>query len=420
MKKVFVRHATLTADATPAIPAEKVNAARAAVAAAPDERSKHKELAKVLALSGQLDELGETLDKWSERDPLDFDVIVGRADLAARRGNRDASLRILGGALAANALATNDAYIVAQSVARSFERMGRPEGCAFHVAAAEMKPTDPEALMWAISCERQEGRTASADRWLVGLKDTQRDAVTKALSTIETKRTDNVGFGDIIVTANWSGGADLDLALVDPSGRRASAVSRLKGARVESATARDHETLALSSSDGGSFAVEVVRANAPNETQPANPVSGSVTIKAFGQTKTVPFTLSGARAQLGRVDVRWEQELVPLDGTEDFNNANITSSGVAQFDRGAANNALSRISLAHCGNSGQVGTGHATVTFSPSGGVQNVVVDDGSFSGTPAGRCVQTAFFNARIPAFAGAPVRVGKSFTVTNVGTMR
>ena len=32
---------------------------RAPVAAAPDERSKHRKLAKVLALSGQLDELDE-------------------------------------------------------------------------------------------------------------------------------------------------------------------------------------------------------------------------------------------------------------------------------------------------------------------------------------------------------------------------
>ena len=404
MKKIFVRRATLTADATPAVSAEKVNAARAAVASAPDERSKHKELAKMLALSGQLDELGETLGKWSERDPLDFDVIVGRADLAARRGDREAALRILGGALAANTLSTSDAYVVAQSVARSFERMGRPEGCAFHVAAAEMKPADPEALMWAISCERQEGRSASADRWLTGLTSAQRDAVTKALTTVESKRADNVRTGDIIVTANWSGGADLDLALIDPSGRRASAVSRLKGSRVEGATARDRETLALSSNDGGSFAIEIARSN-PNETPP---VSGSVTIKAFGQTKTVPFTLTGLRAQIGRVDVRWEQELVPLDGTEDVFNS------VVPFERSTALLSLAGISLSHCASSGQVGTGHATVTFSPAGGVQNVVVDDGSFSGTPAGRCVQTALFNARVAPFNGAPVRVGTSFTVS------
>jgi hypothetical protein len=53
------------------------------------------------------------------------------------------------------------------------------------------------------------------------------------------------------------------------------------------------------------------------------------------------------------------------------------------------------------------------VTFGPSGRVQDVVVDDASFAGTPAGRCVMTAFFNARVPSFVGAPVRVGKSFTI-------
>ncbi|MBX3231045.1 MAG: FecR domain-containing protein [Labilithrix sp.] len=407
MKKVFVRRATLTADATPAVSAEKVAAARAAVAAAPDERSKHKDLAKLLALSGQLDELEETLAKWSERDPLDFDVIVGRAEIAARRGNRDTALRIMGGALAANALSNADAYTMAQTVARSFERMGRPEGCAFHIAAAEMKPADPEALGWAISCERAEGRSASAERWLVGLKDAQRTAVTNMLATLEQKRTESAR-GDIVVNATWSGGVDLDLAIVDPSGRRCAAVTRLKGARVEGATARDRETLAMTSSDGGSFAVEVVRANAAETT----PVSGNVTIKAFGQTRTVPFTLTGARAQVGRVDVRWEQELVPVTNPDEIANANVQVGG-AQFDRAAANASLSAVSLRHCSASGQVGTGHATITFSPTGGVSQVVVDDPTFSGTPAGRCVQTSFFNARVPAFTGAPVRVGKSFSL-------
>ncbi|MBX3218308.1 MAG: FecR domain-containing protein, partial [Labilithrix sp.] len=119
MKKVYVRRAKLTADASPGVAADKLAAARAAVAAAPDERSKHKDLARMLALSGQLEELGETLEKWSARDPLDVDVIVGRADVAARRGDRDAALRILGGALAASALTPGDAFTVAQAVARS-------------------------------------------------------------------------------------------------------------------------------------------------------------------------------------------------------------------------------------------------------------------------------------------------------------
>ncbi len=408
MKKIFVRHATLSSDRSPAVPADKLTQARAAVLGAPDERSKHKDLARLLALSGQLDELQETLEKWSAKDPLDADVIVGRADIAARRGDRDAALRILGGTLAASALTPADAYTVAQAVGRSYDRLGRPEGCSFHVAAASLRATDPEALSQAIACERGQGRAASAERWLVGLKDTQRSAVSAALAKLETQKAE-AATGDVVVAATWTGGSDLDIALVDPSGRRAGAVTRMKGARVEGATARDHETVALASNDAGAFLVEIVRASA---SEASIPVSGTVTIKALGQTQSIPFTLSGARAQVGRVDVRWDAELVPVRGDGDLGTT-FDGGGPAPFDRGAAASALDSVRVSQCGASGQVGTGHATITFSPGGGVSQVNVDDANFSGTPAGRCVQAAFFNARVSAFTGAPVNVGKPFTV-------
>jgi hypothetical protein len=408
MKRIFVRHATLSGDTGPAVSADKVAQARAAVAAAPDERSKHKELARVLALSGQIDELGDTLEEWSKRDPLDADVTVWRADVAARRGDRDTSLRILGGALAASALTPADAAALALAVGRSYERLDRPEGCAFFVTAAELRPTDPDALARAISCERAQGRAGSADRWLVGLKDTQRTGVTGAITKLEKAKAEPAS-GDVVASATWTGGADLDLAIVDPQGRRASGVSRLKGSRVEGATAHDHETLGLASGDAGPFLVEIARSSIAGTN--SAPVSGTVTIKAFGETRSLPFTLTGARAQIGRVEVRWDQELVPLNGDEDF--GSFTVSRGSPFDRGAAAAALGGLNLQACGASGQVGTGHAIVTFAPSGRVSNVVVDDANFSGTPAGRCVQTAFFRAIVPAFDGAPVRVTKSFTI-------
>ena len=180
----------------------------------------------------------------------------------------------------------------------------------------------------------------------------------------------------------------------------------MKGARIEGATARDHETLALATGEAGAFVVEMVR-SAAGEGRDV-PVTGKLTIRAFGQTQTVPFTLTGARAQVARVDARWEAELVPVEGgIRDF------GDGARPFDRGAAAAALAGVSVAPCAASGQVGTGHATVTFSPSGRVSGVVVDDASFSGTPAGRCVSTSFFRAVVPPFDGAPVRVGKSFTL-------
>lgn len=413
MKKVFVRKASITSDPTPAVPAAKIALARAAVQAAPDERGKHKELAKLLALGGQLDELGETLEKWSTRDPLDADVIVARADLAARRGDREASLRILGGALAASAMSRDDAFVLASTVARSYERLGRGEACAFRVTAAELRGTDNDAMARAVACERGQGRAVSAERWLAGMKEAQRVAVSNAAAKIDPAKAEAVN-GDVVVSATWDGNADLDVVLLDPGGRRAGVATRMKGARIEGAMARDHETLALATGEAGAFVVEMVRAG---ETGHDVPVSGRLTVRAFGRSQTVPFTLSGARTQVARVDSHWEAELVPVSD-DGFGPIGFQGSSEPRpFDRGAAAGALARVSVAHCGASGQVGTGHVVVTFGQAGRVTDVLVDDTTFPGTPAGRCITAAFFGASVPAFSGAPVRVGKSFTLGGGG---
>ena len=405
MKRIFVRQMTVSSDASPTVAADKVQTARTAVLAAPDERGRHKELAKLLALSGQLDELGETLEKWSTRDPLDADVIIGRSDLAARRGDREGSLRILSGALAASALKSDEAFLLATTIARSFERLGRTEACAFSVTAAELRPTDADAMARAVACERRAGRVRAADRWLDTMKEPMRTNVSNAAAKIDPAKVDTTT-GDIVVTATWDRGADLDIALLDPSGRRAGVATRMKGARIEGATSRDHETLALATNDAGAFVVEMVRADVTQTT----PVSGRVVIRAGGQSQTIPFTLSSARTQVGRIEARWEAQLVPFDGGS-FDNT--TSLGGA-FDRAAAQQSLAAVNISQCSASGQVGTGHATITFNPSTGrPQSVVIDDATFSGTPAGRCLVAAYFTAAVPQYSGVAQRVGKSFTL-------
>ena len=415
MKRIFVRRASISSDPTPAVPAEKIALARNAVQAAPDERGKHKELAKLLALGGQLDELGETLEKWSTRDPLDADVIVGRADLAARRGDREGSLRILGGALAASAMGRDEAFLLATTVARSYERLGRAEACAFHVTAAEIRPTDTDAMARAVACERRQGRAKSADRWLDTMKEPQRLAVSNAAAKVDPAKAE-VANGDVVVSARWDGNADLDVVLLDPAGRRAGVATRMRGARVEGAMSRDHETLALATGEAGAFVIEMVRAGAAGvgalgAGEPGRdvPVTGKLTIRAFGQSQTVPFVLTGARIQVGRVDTHWEAQLVPIDNGF----GGIQTSEPSVFDRGAAAGSLGRVGLGQCSASGQVGTGHVMVTFAPTGRVSEVVVDDPTFSGTPAGRCVIAAFFGASVPSFQGGAVKVGKSFTL-------
>ena len=89
-------------------------------------------------------------------------------------------------------------------------------------------------------------------------------------------------------------------------------------------------------------------------------------------------------------------------------------ASTAPFDRGAAAASLGSVNVQSCKKpDGPTGSGHVTVTFSPDGSVQSAVIDGGPFPGTPVGGCIAGKYRGARVPAFGGAPVRVGKSFTV-------
>ena len=86
----------------------------------------------------------------------------------------------------------------------------------------------------------------------------------------------------------------------------------------------------------------------------------------------------------------------------------------APFDRGAAAAALGSVNVASCKKpDGPTGSGHVKITFSPNGTVQSAVVDQPPFAGTAVGGCVAGKFRSAHIPAFAGSPVPVGKSFVI-------
>jgi predicted Zn finger-like uncharacterized protein len=90
------------------------------------------------------------------------------------------------------------------------------------------------------------------------------------------------------------------------------------------------------------------------------------------------------------------------------------TASTAPFDRGAAAAALGNVNVQSCKKpDGPTGSGHVTVTFAPDGSVTTAVVDGGPFPGTSVGGCIAGKFRGARVPPFGGAPVRVGKSFTI-------
>jgi hypothetical protein len=89
----------------------------------------------------------------------------------------------------------------------------------------------------------------------------------------------------------------------------------------------------------------------------------------------------------------------------------IAGSSMA-FDRESAASALAQVDLTMCrAPKAPRGEGHVKVTFTAEGKATSAVVDRGPMVGTPAAKCIGAQFTKARIPAFKGQPVQVGKLF---------
>jgi hypothetical protein len=85
------------------------------------------------------------------------------------------------------------------------------------------------------------------------------------------------------------------------------------------------------------------------------------------------------------------------------------------FDRVAAAKTLNGIaeSLDQCKTpGGPTGTGRLQVTYSPNGEAVEASVSP-EFANTPVGACLIKLFMDTKVPPFSGAPVTVGKTFTV-------
>lgn len=93
----------------------------------------------------------------------------------------------------------------------------------------------------------------------------------------------------------------------------------------------------------------------------------------------------------------------------------VSSKALIPFDKAAAKTALNTAASqsASCGAGGAPGKGKIQVTFATNGKVSDAQLVEGPFAGSTAGKCALRHFRAAKVPAFAGSPVTVAKSFKV-------
>ena len=316
MKRVFERRAgfeavnTLVQDSV-----TKLAAAESALQGQPDSRDKTVALYALYATTGRIGEAQELTARWSGRDALDPDALLARADLAVRQGDRDSAIRILGGLTD-----VRPSDKVAQTrLADLFDAAQNPtRACAHRIALADIATTDAKIVAAAVSCARASGMAELADALRRDVDDKTRDALDKQISAqITAKPAVTAVRGDVQLTADWNSSADVDVALIDAQGKRMSWLGGTNSKVTISslnATSTRSESLGFLGLGSGSYIVELTRA-AGTDRGSNDVVRGELTVRMpGGGTRKIPFTLNGARAEIGTVRVFFESKLVPVDG----------------------------------------------------------------------------------------------------------
>ncbi|MDW8363323.1 MAG: VIT domain-containing protein [Myxococcales bacterium] len=301
MRKVWYRTGRVVRD--PSVrPADTsaVFAADAQLAASPESRDRTRALYRALARAGDVGRARQAVDRWLAKDPLDPDALVALSDVLARQGKRDEAIRVLSGVVDLRP----DDVALHERLAAAFERAEmRARACAHRIAISELRRDDADAVAAAVRCERAQGHDGAALRLLNGSSiDRARLEAAVSRPPVPTRAT-----GEVVLEAAWSGGEDLDVALVTPQGVRVSWLGGRAGVAAELATAPGRERLGLRRIAVGTYYVEVTRSRPGTGI-----VTGRVDAQVLGMHGTLPFTLSGERAVVGRIEVSREFRLEPV------------------------------------------------------------------------------------------------------------
>jgi hypothetical protein len=186
--------------------------------------------------------------------------------------------------------------------------------CAHRVALADIATTDAKIVASAVSCARAQGMADLADAIRRDLDDKTRDAVDKQITTAVAVQPATAVRGDVQITADWGSAADIDIALIDAQGKRMSWLGGTNSKVTVSAlnaTSSRSESLGFLGLGSGSYIIEITRAAGVDSN---DVVRGDVTLRMPGAgTRKIPFTLAGARAEVGTLRVFFESKLVPAD-----------------------------------------------------------------------------------------------------------
>ena len=265
-------------------------ALRRAVQADPTSRAAHRKLVQAAIRAGA-PEAFEDARAWSQADPDHAPALLAVADLLAARSDPNAP-RAYGSAAEVKPF---DRQLQA-NLAEAYENKGDlARACAHRRALVSIDPARAGFRVDLARCLSGQGRrdmaretltttTSRAPELARALRDLDAGALLPLAPTLPAGP-------DLRATLTYTGPGDLDIAIVDPRGRRLSAL-RPDGIKVVEAPGS--ETLTFTTVRK-TLAIEVSRIAGQG------PITGQLTLKTPSVTRTYPFTLDQGSLRLATV-----------------------------------------------------------------------------------------------------------------------
>jgi len=294
----------------------QIDSLAAEVRARPLSRQAHRKYVGALARAGRVEDSLVAADAWRKADPLDGGALAAYADALARRGDRAIALR------AYASIAEIDPRKAANHlrVAQAFEALGAFDAAAAHrrtAAALDPKNRDESMLryLYCLAAARMnalldvEAAAVIGDPALRKVRDGVLALLDGARHGVLPGQPVTQARGELIVKLSGvRSPVDLDIAVLDPAGRRVSGLWP-RGATSIDLPGADGETLALKGLSNGRYKILV--STAGGAAPYGQTATGSVTIRVRDQRQTFPFSLSGTDAVVA--EVRYQKRDRPYD-----------------------------------------------------------------------------------------------------------
>ena len=289
----------------------------------PLHRWAHKAYHKRLVLNGNYGEALSHATRWAQLDADRYIAHRALADMLAAAGKTRAAVRAYTTMVEVNPYSAR----LHRYLAEMYRNKGdQRRSCSHLRSVLSLRPSDVSRHLALARCLASvDGEREAAVRVLTDLSASpagKRHAgrIGRALAALHEGATAHEPSprttGALVVSATWDRPVDLDLVLISPRGDRVSALLGARRARVErdSLDGRAPEVLRLTSAPTGAYRVEIARGpgvgeeprdealargKKPSTREPelSKPISGTILVRALGQSRTIPFMLGAGHGK---------------------------------------------------------------------------------------------------------------------------